>query len=94
MYDKLKGTVEEYNNNVWLDLMYLYWIIKKDDDKMGVDIQLRTEMKGGICSQSKKTEPFITINRKAKFSRHDQEYYGESFRISNDELLNIEFWDE
>lgn len=94
LYETLKGTVEEYNNNVWLDLMYLYWIIKKDDDKMGVDIQLKTEMKEGICNQSKKTKPFITISRKTKFSRQNQEYYDESFRIDNDGLLNIEFLDE
>ena len=38
-FDKLKQTLGEYNNNVWLDLKYLYALIVKDDKKIGRNIK-------------------------------------------------------
>ncbi len=95
LYEELIGTAEEYNNNVWLDLMYLYWLIKKDDKRIGVHVQLKNEKDENICIQQKSSSPFIAIGRNdCTVSRQNQENYNENYKISDSELLEIEILDK
>lgn len=77
LYNKLESTDGHYNNSIWLDLKYLYWLVYKDDKNIGAKFN----------DDDSKT--YITINRKSTISRAKQKeakYNG--FRISDDELLN------
>lgn len=79
LFDKLKNTIEQYNNEIWLDLKYLYWLVFKDDEKKGINIV------------SKKENRFITISRnKNNIFRTKQNdiRYPLEYRITDDELLN------
>lgn len=76
-YDRLKNTDGEYNNGVWLDLKYLYWIVFKDEKKRGVDFLVKRD--SGI----------LTMNRKrTAISRNKQDSYDSQNRITDKDLLN------
>lgn len=79
LFTKLKNTIENYNNNVWLDLKYLYWLVQKDDTKKGVSFVAGKE------------NNFITINRlKSTISRTKQnnKEYSADYKITDERLLN------
>ncbi len=72
-FDMLKNTVGEYNNNVWLDLKYLYWLVTQDKDKKGINF-----IEGN----------YITISRNSNIMRVKQENYPSNYRIADDVLLD------
>ncbi len=75
-FSQLNDTDGNYNNNVWLDLMYLYWLVSKDDKKIG---------KNFLPSKNS----IIVISRASNISRSKQDEYSPAFRISDDKLLEL-----
>lgn len=72
-FDVLKDSDGAYNNSIWLDLKYLYWLVISDDNKRGKNF-----LEG----------KFITINRKSNISRSEQSNYDKKYRITDEELLS------
>lgn len=72
LYNILEDTDGKYNNEVWLDLKYLYWIVSRDKNKKGIN------------PNDKK---YVSIKRSTGFSRKNQFEYSNEYRISDEELI-------
>ncbi len=71
LFDKLIGTVGEYNNEIWLELKYLYWLVYSDENLQG-------------CLNDIK---YIKINRYFIRNFSDDANYKELIKTKKQELL-------
>lgn len=83
-YDRLKDTLGEYNNKIWIDLRYLYWLITLDNRKIG-NVEIGT-----------KIIRYITLNRFSHIqkARDKNRIINSKYKISNDELLKNNYYIE
>lgn len=77
LYPLLQNTDGAYNNAVWLDLEYLYWIVCKDPKRRGENFLSK--------------ESYVAIDRKNatdSITRRNQTDYDPAFQISDEALLH------
>ena len=73
LFNLLDNTDGAYNNTVWLDLEYLYWIICKDPER---------------CGKNLISSSYITIGRNSSVTRQNQINYNRAFQITDQQLLD------